>query len=249
MFPLLCQQVNTNLPAIVVGDEHAWLVTAYTREKSRHSKDVTLYVHDDALGPYLVVDTPWPTDAARARRPKAAAAAARQWDKIILPLPPKFYMTADRAEARAEHDIDDRIKLLRSQKRKDDPLALAHAKGTLRYHTYGIRSSDYKHGIEARPVFNSGLATFFRRLPMPLFLWVVEAYDTSLDPEAAVVAQVLIDPTSVREPTRLESGILATHFPGKVRADAPEYGTKWRPPAPETPFSTGRPPNAWGQST
>jgi hypothetical protein len=251
LFASLCRHVNTNLPPIVMGGEHSWLVVGYTEKSSLHSARVTLYTHDDAAGPYLPVDTPWPLEAGKAAaQPKAAgqphdeptaATTSRHWQEAVLALPPRFYMTSDRAEAVARYVVETYLE----DAAPTDRVKTATAADTLRYRTYGLRSATFKHDLDRRPVFDAGLATLLRQLPLPYYIWVVELLDTNLPDTANVVAQVLLDPTTVRDPTKFTPGLLAMQFPGRVRLRKPEYGGHWAPPWEMEPFSTGRPPVPW----
>lgn len=251
LYPVMCRHVNSNLPPLIRSSKHVWLAVAYVQEPSSGSQAVTLYCHDDALGPYLRVDDPWSADDVDpAATPNRRGMQDQPWSAAILPLPPKFYMNAERAEGVAARILGDHLASARAD--GADDVSRAEVDDALRYRTYGIRGRDYKHGLTRRPVIDAGLARFYRLLPLPAYVWVVELIDKRLvgtdGSGPCVLGEVVLDPTAMREPTLIDDGLIAVHMPGWARADGPEYGTKWQTDPAAGAYSSGRPARPYPQA-
>ncbi len=214
LFAIVCRYVNSNLPPIVVSRSHAWLVVAYTREQSGGHSRLTLYRHDDAAGPYIRVDDPW----------SEPHAAHQPWLTALLPLPPKIYMTAERAESVGRWWFGTWMASLL----ESDPLRQAAESGELTYLTYGMRARDYKHALARRTGFDPALAKEYRLSPWPRSIWVVELVDRRLRGLASesVLGEVIIDATANHYPSVDEPGILATHASGSYFAATPDHGSQ-----------------------
>lgn len=221
--------MNSNLPAIVVSTSHAWVVNAYTRKQSGGNSSITLYRHDDAFGPYVKVDNPW-AEPHPAHQP---------WLTAILPLPPKIYMTAEKAEAVGRWSFGQHV----GNASAGDPILETQKAGRLSLITYGIAGRDYKHGLLSRANLDPVLAREYRLSSWPRNIWVVEAVDKSLRDagQPAVLGEAIIDPTAHREPNQVDTGLLALHVPGSFAAVTPDFRNLRTAVTHSQAYETGRP--------
>ncbi|WP_156671322.1 MULTISPECIES: hypothetical protein [unclassified Mycobacterium] len=231
LFQILCRYVNSNITPMVYSQVggHIWLIVAYTRAPSAAHPHVTLYRHDDALGPYLRIDDPW----------NESIPSHKSWAQVIMPLPPKIYMTAERAEAIAQWWFSEWF----STADQGNPLWQTRQQGEFRVRTYGIDSSEFKFALDSRPGFDSDVARQYRLAPWPRNLWVVEAVDRRYRGVAggSVLGEVIIDPTANHYPSPSEPGILAAHVPGFWMRQSVDDDTQQQGACGEGRYETGRP--------
>jgi hypothetical protein len=161
------------------------------------------------------------------------------WNQVILPLPPKIYMTAERAEAIGRWWFGEWIQSADAT----NPLRKADAEATFTVRTYGIDSSEYKFALQTRLGFDPGVAKKYRLAPWPRNLWVVEAVDRTERGAAggSVLGEVIIDPTANHYPSQFEPGILAAHVPGYWMLTSSDDDTQTEGPCGESLYVTGRP--------
>jgi hypothetical protein len=228
LYAIACRYINCNLPPIVISNEHAWICVAYRRSPSAGHTRLTLYRHDDAIGPYIRIEDPF-NEPNKAHQP---------WHSALLPLPPKIYMTGERAEAVGRWWFTRYLKTAPTA----DPLSQAAAAGELTYMTYGQRSSVYKQALVLRSGFDPALAREYRLSSWPRNLWVIEAIDRRLRDATrpCVLGEVIIDPTAHHEPTALDPGILATHAASRYEAMGPDHRTPRSLTTSTDPYQSGR---------
>lgn len=212
LYATTCRYINCNIPPIIISERHAWTCVAYTRAPSAGHTRLTLYRHDDAVGPFIRVDDPF-------NEPNPAY---QRWNSALLPLPPKIYMTGERAEAVGRWWFKKHLATVDAK----DPLALAAASDNLTFQTYGQRSSTYKQTLVLRDGLDPGLGREYRLSNWPRNIWVVEALDRQLrdlgDP--CVLGEVIIDPTAHHDPRPQDTGILATHASSRYESLGPDHG-------------------------
>lgn len=229
LFDIVCRYVNSNISPIIVSDNHVWLIVAYARSASAAHPSLTLYRHDDAAGPYIRVEDPW----------NEPASPHQRWKQVMLPLPPKIYMTAERAEEVGKWWFRTWI----SSVAPTNPAIEAHNSNNLTFRTYGIDSSEYKFALATRPGFDPVVAAKYRLTPLPRNLWVVEAIDRRLRGAQAehVLGEVLVDPTASHYTMAHDPGIVAAHAPGFWWITTPDIAHEDTGTSSESPYSTGRP--------
>lgn len=205
LYAMLCRYINSQLPPIVISNSHAWTVVAYERKSSPGNSAITLWRHDDARGPYLRVDDPW-NEGAEAHKP---------WVAAYLPLLPKAYIDAERAEAVGRTWIDQ----FRAHSPDYSGSTLAAADGradaleqsTLR--TYLVEASQFKRELVERGA-PAELAAALRRAELSRYLWVIEVVDRQERAAGRpdVVGEILLDATLTQfEPQGDPSAIAAFH--------------------------------------
>lgn len=201
---MICRYINSRLPPIVISDCHAWLVVAYKRSPSSGNPIIQLWRHDDARGPYIYVDDPW-DEPEEAHQP---------WRSAYLPLLPKAFLDAERAEVVGRKWID----LYRlSTAYTDSALERADDRpdrqdqATLR--TFLVESNAYKQGLRDRRVQHS-LADALRRTPMSRQIWVIEVVDRRARAanQPDVIGEIILDATLTQfEPDDDPNAIISLH--------------------------------------
>ncbi|WNG81745.1 hypothetical protein C6A86_026920 [Mycobacterium sp. ITM-2016-00316] len=228
LYPILCRCVNSNISPIVFSDNHVWLVVGYTRQPSGAHPNLTLYRHDDAAGPYMRVNDPW----------NEPSISHQPWRQVIIPLPPKIYMTGERAEVMGRWWFEQWLQSASST----NLLRQVQDRGDLTFRTYNADSSDFKFGLGGRAGLDPEVARRYRMAPWPRNLWVVEAVDRTLRGQSggSVLGEVIVDPTANHYPSKHEPGILAAHAPGFWWMTVPDEATDVQGICTETFYESGR---------
>jgi hypothetical protein len=230
LYGLVCRSINSDIPPIIVGDGHVWVMVGYDRKPSSGHSRLTLYRHDDAMGPYIAVEDPF----------NESIAVHKTWHQMLTPLPLKIYVSAERAEATGRRWFHLWLRNADSA----NPLKMAFDSDRLSFLTYVMKSRDYKHSLVGRTGFDSTLASHYRRSLWPRYIWVVEAQDRDLRDQGlpATLGEVIIDATASHlEPRReADMGYLAVHAPGLYIGRDVDFGTEWRHSPSSTPYDSGR---------
>jgi hypothetical protein len=213
LFRIACRYLNSGMPVIVGGDEHAFVLVGYERVNSgKPDERIYFFRHDDESGPYGAVEN-WMFDE------------YSPWDYLVVPLPAKVYLSGEEAEVIGEEHLRQALEDHPSPeaaamlKQLDDP---AHP---VSFRTTVIQSNDFKTGLEQRGV-PEDLAAIYRRMQMSRWVWVVELQDRALrdDSDPFVLAEVIIDATDhVRD-----RHVLAYRIPGVI--------AQWDPDADKIDF-------------
>lgn len=197
---VLCRYVNSQMPPIVMSATHVWVVVGYSTDAEFRGHDsIRFFRHDDVMGPYLPVSDPW----------NEISPEYRQWIAAYPPLPRKCYLVADRAELLGE-------------------FAFKEAGIDCGRRTYAIKSSDFKHGLEARGV-PPEVAASYRLESWPRWIWVVEALDREKRAKGVpdVVGEAIFDATMAEVPSgpngalREDGPLLAIHAAGVLMLARP----------------------------
>ena len=214
LYGIICRYINSQLPPIVISDSHAWVLVAYKRVPSSGSRYLHLWRHDDARGPYIPVDDPW----------HEVSAAHRPWRAAILPLLPKMYVTAERAEAAGRFWISN---YAQSDVGAGGQLAKVVARDDVAYRTYAVRSRDYKEGLLGRGI-DPELARLYMLANWPKYVWITEAVDRTArdvgERRPDVLGEVVFDSTTSTLSAGLHSGLLALHCDDFAYRTGPDYG-------------------------
>lgn len=213
---VLCRYVNSQLPPVVVSNDHSRVIVGYTSAEPFPSHEtITLYVHDDARGPYLPVD-PW----------------EEGWKVAVAPLPPKFHITAEKAEELGRQWFERAASKVRAESAEaswqDEPPHAEYAKavgeGHIHYMTYAIHSNGYKAGLSDRGL-GEPVERLYRLAQWPRYVWVVEGHHRkSMEKgDASVVGEVILDPTSHQYADVDDESALALHFAGRAWSRVPDH--------------------------
>lgn len=204
LYGMACRYLNSALPPIVISDCHAWVLVAYRRAPSAGNAGIQLWRHDDARGPYLPVDNPW-KEPERAHQP---------WYAMYLPLLPKVYLDAERAETVGRSLIAGfRASPLYSGSTLEQADTRPNDEHRSTARTYLITSSAYKQRLAHR-MMPAELSAAYRRTPMSRYIWVIEIVDRLLrsQHQPDVLGEVILDSTLTQfEPLSDVNCSLAMH--------------------------------------
>lgn len=214
-FGVLCRYVNSQMPPVVYSTSHAWVIVGYEvapGDGPTHDR-IRLIRHDDSVGPYIEVDSPF-EDEAGFQTP---------WRGAIPPLPQKVYMTGERAEL-----VGETLIRKRAQSVPDDAVGDAATRGDLTVRTYAVSSRSFKAAVGGR--VPDPIAQLYRAAHLPRWVWIVEAVDREIvraspagDIAAAVVGEVVIDATASNLSRWSDPVVLAWHLGGEAIMSTPDH--------------------------
>jgi hypothetical protein len=197
---------------LVAGEGHAWVLVGWSRSAGG---DVTFIACDDQVGPYEEIASPF----THYRAP---------WHSIMVPLPPKVFMTGETAENDAFH----RLHGVWSATAPPLATALLNDKIQLRTRLTNIRP--FKRRIVEQTTSDEVLRAV-RLAQLPNFVWVVEAHDRArCGKEDCVLGTVLYDSTS----SDYDPRYCALATPGAVAVWAPDEDVPTIVPAGATPWKS-----------
>jgi hypothetical protein len=217
---IVCRYLNSGMPVIVAaGGHHAFTLVGYRRvDAGTPYERIHFVAQDDEVGPYRLVE-----DFAHDRHGR--------WDWLIVPLPVKVFTPGEIAESLGQEQILQTA----SASAHPDAGRLVHSvagdadEPRISFRSTVIRSNQFKACLLDRG-FDDLTATMYRRLPMPRWVWVIEAIRRDLRDkrESAVLAEALIDATDhSRDPH-----VLAWRVPGALwtwRPDEDQVGDRALP--------------------
>jgi hypothetical protein len=201
--------LDSSLPVIVATARHAFVLIGYQSKRTRLRRRVQFVCHDDDRGPYR----PW--DPKRGQDP---------WQCLIVPLPPDIYVPGERAEPLGRERLRRQLMESSGPSRPGTlPFSqetqaacrqlLKELNGEVELVTSAVRSNQLKSWMTERGA-PADVSDAYRRLPMPKWVWVVEAvrmkHYAAREPSA--VAEVLIDATDHSRDMRT----LAWRVPGSM---------------------------------
>jgi hypothetical protein len=173
---IICRYLNSDFPVLVAGQAHALVLVGWKR---RSDGEVTFIACDDQVGPYEEIESPF----AHYRAP---------WHSIMVPLPPKVFLTGETAE-------NDAFRTLRgvwTANQGTRPLADALQRSTIQLRTRLKNVRTLKREI-AQQTPSDEVVRAVRLARLPHFVWVVEAHLRAACGNAnCVLATVLYDATS-----------------------------------------------------
>jgi hypothetical protein len=185
LFSVCCRYLNSGLPLIVAGGNHAWVLVGYRRVKTSDGIRIEFIRQNDQAAPYQVVENPF------IDFPKY-----RPWDYLVVPLPKKLYVSGERAERAARAKV--RETLSQSAKAEDRSLLDGLERHELKLRSTGLLSNEFKRAtaVAKRPM-PGALAAAYQWMPMPRWIWAVELVDSSRYDrgQRSVVGEVIIDAT------------------------------------------------------
>lgn len=162
VYSLACRYLNSGMPVIVGGGGHAFTLVGYQQYFAPDgSKRIRFIRQDDEVGPYQLVDN-------------AALDYYSPWEVLIVPLPQKVYLSAEKAEALGISRI--RSTLLGTGLEEDAQLVARIDRDEVRFRTTLISSNEFKTGLIGRGM-DEATATIYQRMGMSRWIWAVEATD------------------------------------------------------------------------
>ncbi|MFP5326265.1 MAG: hypothetical protein ACLGHT_02145 [Acidimicrobiia bacterium] len=212
---IVCRYLNSGMPVVVAaGGHHAFTLVGYRRVDPQTADERIHFLRqDDEVGPYQVIED-------------FAHDVHGRWEWLIVPLPQKVFLPGEVAESLGQEQL-----LETARTSGGDAAAFAAAVDAepheISFRSTVVRSNRFKETLAARG-FDHDVGVLYRRMPMPRWIWVVEAIrkEQRAHREPAVIAEAVIDATDhSRDPH-----VLTWRVPGAVWA--------WRPDEDEIRFRT-----------
>lgn len=208
LFSVICRYLNSGFPVMITNKGHGWNLVGWFWQGNK----IRFVACDDQVGPYEVIDSPF-TDH---RAP---------WLSIMVPLPPKVYMSGEIAETWGHQRLTEASRATRapaSWKRLAEALA-AEPKG-VSLRTFLRDGRQYKSTLPSQGRPEEAVAAL-RVARLPRFIWVVEAHDRALRKagKPSVIAEVIFDPHSSDHVQRKPRSD-AISMPGLTMVTPPEGG-------------------------
>ena len=180
-FTIACRYLNSGFPVVVAGGGHAFVLVGYRRVGSPGNARIELIRQDDQKGPYIVVQDLY-------------LDIYRPWEYLVIPLPPKVYVSAEKAEAVGSAAFHEALRSATSPLHKN--LAQRIASEEIVFRTTAMMSNAFKEGLrdrDAPPDLNGA----YQWMHMSRWVWVVEAVDHAAwdAGRPSVEAEVVIDAT------------------------------------------------------
>jgi hypothetical protein len=209
---IICRYLNSGFPVLVAGQGHALALVGWRRDSSG---GVTFIACDDQVGPYEEIPSPF----AHYRAP---------WHSIVVPLPPKVFLTGEAAE----NDAYTTLRGVWIANSGTKPLADALAAGDIQLRTRLKDVRAFKREI-AEQTSSDEVLRAIRLTRLPHFVWVVEAHLRAACVKSdCVTATILYDATSSDHDPRH----CAIAIPGAVAVFNPETDAPEVVPAAWTPW-------------
>lgn len=198
-----CRYLNSGMPVIVAaGGHHAFTLVGYQRvDAGTEDERIHFIRQDDESGPYQLVED-------------FAHDVHGPWEWLIVPLPTKVFVPGEVAESLG------REQLRETARQSTDASAVRFFDDTsddgvrpISFRSTVIRSNLFKAKLGQRG-FAPDVVAAYRRLPLPRWVWVIEAILKSERETRvpAVMAEAVIDATDhSRDPH-----VLAWRVPGAL---------------------------------
>jgi hypothetical protein len=210
---LCCRYLRSGFPVLIATEWHIFVIVGFFEYDPGGYRHIRFIACDDQVGPYEIVN-PFRYDRKRGR-----------WETIIVPLPPRAWLTGEGAE----NDAYDRLTA-----HSDLPLSewaepgQGLETGHIQLHTQLLRGRNYKHALPQQSRAPE-VVKALRLAHLSRYVWVVEAHDETKRRagEPSVVAELIYDYTSSELP---RPRCLAISYQGATTIFPPEGGTPRRIP-------------------
>ena len=181
LFSVICRYLNSGFPVMVANHNHAWVLGGWFTQRGQ----IKFVAFDDQRGPYQVIDSPFTDERA-------------PWMAIMVPLPPKVYMSGEMAETwghKSFRSLGSAPGVPPSWRELSDKLGITPKGISLR--TFLMDSSQYKESVLSQGR-HEDVVRALRLSRLPHYVWVVEAHDRDRRDarQPAVVAEAVFDPDS-----------------------------------------------------
>jgi hypothetical protein len=204
MFSVICRYLNAGFPVMIATMDHAFVIVGWYRDGTR----IRFIACDDNNGPYEVITSPF-TDA---RAP---------WQAIMVPLPPKVYLSGEMAESTTHMQIRAYAKSQMAVASWQDLAARLTAGTDIGFRTFLRSNFAYKRVLPKQGRGDSAVRAL-RLARLPHWVWVVEAHDRTARRarKPSVLAEWVYDSTSRdKRPTTMTFSL-----PGAVAVLPPDEG-------------------------
>lgn len=218
----LCRYLNGQVPIIIHNRSHAWLAIGYfyVGDEDPSHDSARFVFHDDIRGPYLTSEA-----SATPHNPWQSIADGRPWRGGLPVLPPKVYITAEKAELLGR----ERLEILAEERGYT---------GSLSYRTRLTRGVDFKAWVRA-VVDDPTLSGLYLDTHLPRNVWVVEAINesTATVDRQCVLGEAVIDCTANHLASADSPALLTLRFQQyfkstsldhqQPRSESVETGASW----------------------
>lgn len=204
IFSVICRYLNSGFPVLIGTQNHAFVLVGWFKQNKR----IRFVASDDQAGPYELIGSPF-TDS---RAP---------WRSIMVPLPPKVYLSGEMAENSAHFQFRSWGAATGAPQRWQD-LGAGIASKAISLRTFLRSGSEYKRALPEQDRDRSH-RRLLRLARLPHWVWIVEAHDRAKRSAGLphVVAEAVFDSTSSdRSP-----GLSAISLPGLAATFPPDGGT------------------------
>jgi hypothetical protein len=181
LFSVICRYLNSRFPVMIATATHGFVLIGWFRQNGR----IRFVACDDQEGPYEVITSPFNDKRA-------------PWRAIIVPLPPKVYLSGEMAEtwghqtfrAFGAHPAV-------PAKWRDLGAALAATPKGASLRTFLRDARAYKADLPAQGR-DPSVVRALRLARLPHYVWVVEAHDRQARAagKPCVIAEAVFDPNS-----------------------------------------------------
>jgi hypothetical protein len=201
MVSIICRYLNSGFPVLIGAEDHAFVLVGWRRDAEGQAQFIAC---DDRVGPYEIIPSPFEH-------------YLTPWETIMVPLPPRVYLSGESAEGRAH-------RVFRSF--AEQTPQLADIEGELASGEIELRSV-LRPGAAVKEEItglssSAGLRRLIRHARLPRWVWVVEAHRRRLcgPRRRCVVGMAVFDSTAFDSQPRLD--LLAVL--GSVVSFPPEAG-------------------------
>ena len=181
---IVCRYLNSGMPVIVAaGAHHAFTLVGYRRvDPGTKDERIHFIRQDDEIGPYQIVED-------------YAHDVHGPWEWLIVPLPQKVFLPGEVAESLGHERLMETARDAGAAC-ADFVAAVEADPREISFRSTVIRSNQFKESLVDRG-FEPDVATLYRRMPLPRWIWVVEALykDERANRTPSVIAEAVIDAT------------------------------------------------------
>lgn len=217
VFGVICRYINAGFPVMVGSENHAFVIFGWYRRGAR----IHFVACDDQWGPYQIVNSPFNDSRA-------------PWQCLMVPLPPKVYLTAESAE-NAAHTVIQATGARRGALTEWVDLAKRLTSKEVSLRTFLRSNHEYKNAL-GRQGRGDDARRVLSLARLPHWVWVVEAHDRSRRScgKPSVLAELVFDSTS-NDTEPVQS---ALSIPDLVTAFSPEGGESISVNGPREPWKS-----------
>ncbi|MET0304764.1 MAG: hypothetical protein ABW196_00870 [Solirubrobacterales bacterium] len=204
MNSIICRYLNSGFPVLIGAEEHAFVLVGWRRDDEGQVQFIGC---DDRVGPYEVISSPFEH-------------YMKPWESIMIPLPPKVYLSGESAEGRA-HEVLTSFAEQAEQAEELRHIGEGLADGSIELRSTLRTCAAYKRDI-GDLTRSEATRSALRHARLPHWIWVVEAHkkDLCAKGKPCVVAAAVLDSTAFGVKPPLD--ILA--MPGMVTVYPPDEG-------------------------
>lgn len=177
MISIICRYLNSGFPVLIGAEDHAFVLVGWRRDDEGQ---VQFIACDDRIGPYEVISSPFEH-------------YMTPWESIMIPLPPKVYLSGESAEGRAHEVFISFVKQTEELRDVEEGLG----DGSIELRSTLRTCAAYKHEV-GRLTRSEATLSALRHARLPHWVWVVEAHRTDLCAKGrkCVVAAAILDSTA-----------------------------------------------------